>query len=165
VPSTPAEVIATVTPVDADALVVPSPTTAPPTPTATTPPSPTATNEPEPTATEEPEEVVEEETIATDESVDEEVIDEPTTEPTALPDDVASIKITALADLSVEVIADGVSVYSGFLAAGESTDWFSASSFIVFTSSGVNTQFTNDRDEVFLMGYEEGEVTYELTAS
>jgi cytoskeleton protein RodZ len=159
--STPADVIATVTPVNADVLVVPSPTMAPPTATAT-PPSPTATNEPEPTATEEAniEAVASESSDASTAQSD--VIDEPTSEPTALPDDVASIKITALADISVEVVADGVSVFNGDLAAGDTTDWFSGSSFMVFTSSGVNTQFTNDRGEVFLMGYEEGEASYDL---
>src|SRR5215216_1811006 len=96
--STPAEVIATVTPVDADALVVPSPTVAPPTATPTTPPSPTATNEPEATATE------------AEATIEEDVIDEPTEEPTALPEGAATIKITALADITVDVVADGVSV-------------------------------------------------------
>ncbi|HKG25736.1 MAG TPA: helix-turn-helix domain-containing protein [Thermomicrobiales bacterium] len=161
VTSTPAEVIATVTPVDADALVVPSPTVAPPTATPTTPPSPTATNEPEATATEEA--TIEAASASEAEAtIEEDVIDEPTEEPTALPEGAATIKITALADITVDVVADGVSVYSGELAEGESTDWFSGSSFIVFTSSGVNTQFTNDRQEEFLMGYDEGEATYEL---
>ncbi len=169
--STPAEVIATVTPMDADALVVPSPTPAPPTVTPTIPPSPTATNEPEPTATEET--IEEASGEATDDSAsaddsdagstgEEDVIDEPTEEPTSLPEGVASIRITALAGISVEVIADGVSVFSGYLDQGETTDWFSGNEFIVYTTSGVNTEFTNDRDEVFLMGYEEGEVTYVL---
>lgn len=167
IPTTPAEIIATVTPVDADALVVPSPTPAPPTPTPTTPPSPTATNEPEPTATDEP--VVEEAassdaeaTAETDSTSDEDVIEEPTEEPTSLPEGVASIKITALADITVEVIADGVSVFSGDLAQGSESDWYSGSSFVVYTTSGQNTQFTNDRGDEFFMGYEEGEATYEL---
>ncbi|MEA2530128.1 MAG: cytoskeleton protein RodZ [Thermomicrobiales bacterium] len=163
--STPAELIATVTPVDADVLVIPSPTSAPPTATATTPPSPTATTKPEPTPTEEPTVEAASETDTTAAStIEEDVIDEPTVEPTTLPEGVASIKITALSDLTIEVVADGVSVYSGDLAAGETTDWYSGSGFIVFTSSGVNTQFTNDRGEEFLMGYEEGEARYDLKA-
>ena len=162
-PSTPAETIATVTPVDPDSFIVPSRTRAPPTPTATVPPSPTATDEPEPTAT--AEEVVE---PTTDEgsseaaSVEEDVIDEPTEAPTALPDDVASIMITAQADIYVEIVADGVSVFSGNLATGDVTDWYSGSSFIVFTSNGGNTQFTNGDGEVFWMGYEDGEARYYL---
>jgi cytoskeleton protein RodZ len=171
--STPAEIIATVTPVDADALVVPSPTPAPPTPTPTTPPSPTATNEPEPTATEETvdeanieaasdSESDSESSAESDSVAEEDVIDEPTEEPTSLPEGVASIKITALAGISIEVIADGVSVYSGFLEEGQTTDWYAGSAFIVYTTSGANTEFTNDRGDVFFMGYEEGEVTYEL---
>jgi cytoskeleton protein RodZ len=162
VPSTPADVIATVTPVSADVLAVPSPTPAPATATATAPPKPTATKKPEPTATEEAriEETSADSGNATAGGAD--VINEPTEEPTALPEGVASIQITALADITVEVVADGVSVFSGDLAAGETTDWYSGSSFKVFTSSGVNTQFTNDRGEVFLMGYEEGEASYDL---
>jgi cytoskeleton protein RodZ len=166
VTSTPAEPIATVTPVDPDALVVPSPTPAPPTPTPTVPPSPTATDEPEPTATEEltPIEASSDKASSEAGSLADEVIDEPTEEPTELPANVASIMVTALNDISLEIVADGVSVFSGYLAAGESTDWYPGSSFIVFTSSGVNTQFTNDRGEEFLMGYEEGEAQYELQA-
>lgn len=171
--STPAELIATVTPVDSDALVVPSPTPAPPTATPTIPPSPTATNEPEPTATEETEEGASIEASSdsesvdeseSDSSIDEDVVDEPTEEPTSLPDGVASIKITALSGISVEVIADGVSVFSGYLDEGQETDWYSGSEFLVYTTSGANTQFTNDRGDVFFMGYEEGEATYPLYA-
>jgi cytoskeleton protein RodZ len=164
-PSTPADLIATVTPVDADALVVPSPTPAPPTATATTPPSPTATNEPEPTATDE---VIVDTSNASggdNATSNADVVDEPTLEPTSLPGNVASIQITALADITVEIVADGESVFSGDLAEGESTDWYSGSSFKVFTSSGKNTQFTNDRGEVFFMGYEDGEASYDLAAS
>lgn len=162
--STPAETIATVTPISADALVVPSPTKAPPTATATSQPSPTATNEPEPTATAEASVAATDSQSGNTSSGEADVIDEPTSEPTALPDNVASIKITALADITVTVVADGVSVFDGDLAAGESTDFFPGSTFNVFTSSGMNTQFTNDRGDVFFMGYEEGEAQYELAA-
>lgn len=164
--STPANVIATVTPMSPDALVVPSPTKAPPTATATAPPPPTATNAPEPTATatEAPSVKGAKAAAGNAPTASSDVINEPTAQPTALPSNVARIKITALSSISVEVVADGVSVFSGDLAAGESTDWFSGSSFKVFTSSGKNTQFTNDRGDVFFMGFEAGSASYDLAA-
>src|SRR5262245_56329860 len=121
--STPAEVIATVTPVSADVLVVPSPTMARPTATATSKPNPTATNAPESTATEQATIAAPDSQAGNASTSQPDVINEPTSEPTALPDNVASIKITALADISVQVVADGVSVFSGDLAAGDTTDW------------------------------------------
>jgi cytoskeletal protein RodZ len=172
--STPTEFIATVTPADTDSLFIPSPTPAPPTATATSEPEPTETNEPEPTATEEPADNSQEIVDNSSDSADEQNVDEtsaadsePTSEPESssdLPTGVATIQITALADIYVEFVADGTSVFSGNLAAGESTDAFQGSTFTVYTSSGVNTQFTNDEGEVFLMGYEEGEATYDMTA-
>jgi cytoskeleton protein RodZ len=160
--STPTEFIATVTPADPDEYLIPSPTP-PPTSTSTPKPSPTATDEPQPTPTDQPvSSAGSDEATPADSAVQSDVIDEPTEEPTAIPEGVASIKITALADISVEIVADGVSVFSGDLAAGDSTDFYPGSSFVVYTTSGVNTQFTNDRGDVFLMGYEEGEATYDL---
>lgn len=173
--STPAGTIATVTPFDTDEFVIPSPTPAPPTATPTKEPTKEPTEEPEPTPTEEPVQEISEGRSSGSESNEEDssdsgsaeeaeadVFEEPTSEPTTLPDDVALIQITALAPISIQMIADGVEVYSGYLETGESTEFYPGSSFIVFTTSGVNTQFTNDRGEVFQMGYEEGEATYEL---
>jgi cytoskeleton protein RodZ len=169
--STPTEFIATVTPADSDAIFIPSPTPAPPTATSTTEPEPTATNEPEPTATEEPAENTQQiDQSGSAGSADEnqsQAADEPTTEPTDnsdLPSGVATIQITALADIYVQMIADGAVVFDGNLSAGSSTDPFRGSTFEVYTSSGINTEFTNDRGEVFNMGYEEGEATYTLVA-
>lgn len=161
--STPAGTIATVTPIDPDSLVIPSPTPAPPTATPTTEPTAEPTDEPTVEPTEEPTVAASSEgdSTQTDES-DSDVIDEPTEEPTAVPDNVALIQITALADISVEIVADGVSVFNGDLASGESTEFYAGSTFKVFTSSGVNTQFTNDRGEVFQMGFEEGAAEYDL---
>jgi cytoskeleton protein RodZ len=171
--STPAGAIATVTPMDPDSVVIPSPTPAPPTATPTKEPTAEPTDEPQPTPTDEP--TVESSSEqnpsgsapngnSTDsaDDTDQEVVNEPTAEPTVVPDDVALIQINALADITVEIVADGVSVFNGDLASGESTEFYPGSSFMVFTSSGVNTQFTNDRGDVFQMGYEEGEATYEL---
>ena len=53
-------------------------------------------------------------------------------------------------------------MFSGYLSAGETTNFYAGSSFIVFTTYGAGTEFTNDRGEVFFMGYEEGEATYYL---
>jgi len=169
--STPAGMIATVTPFDTDSFVIPTSTQAPPTATSTKEPTAEPTNEPEPTPTDEPVNDVEQdqntasagsEDTADTETPDEDVIEEPTEEPTILPDDVALIQITALANITVQIVADGVQVFDGDLSPGESTEFFPGNSFIVFTTSGVNTQFTNDRGEIFQMGYEEGEATYEL---
>jgi cytoskeleton protein RodZ len=168
--STPTEFIATLTPVNAEDSFIPSPTFAAPTPTVTPQDSPTATSPPEPTATEE---------LATTDNVDQStqtdnsitseptvdgVIDEPTEAPTELAQGVASIQIHALSDITVEIVADGVSVFSGDLASGDVTDFYPGSTFVVHTSSGANTEFTNDRGEVFMMGYEEGDVTYDFSA-
>jgi cytoskeleton protein RodZ len=159
--STPTEFIATVTPADPDEFLIPSPT--PPPPTATVKPSPTATDVPEPTPTDEPTSSAGADEGTPAETIGEsDVIDEPTEVPTALPDGVLSIKITALADISVEIVADGVSVFSGDLAAGDSTDFYRGNTFVVYTSSGANTQFTNDRGDVFLMSYDDAEATYDL---
>jgi cytoskeletal protein RodZ len=169
--STPAGTIATVTPMDPDSVVIPSPTPAPPTATPTKEPTAEPTDEPTAEPTDEP--TVEAATggnqsgsegnaTGSADNSDQDVIDEPTEEPTALPDDVALIQITALADITVEIVADGVSVFNGDLASGESTEFYPGSTFKVFTSSGVNTQFTNDRGDVFQMGFEEGEAVYDL---
>jgi cytoskeletal protein RodZ len=162
--STPAEVIATVTPVSADVLVVPSPTKARSTATATAQPSPTPADAPQPTATIEATVATSNAQASNTSSGQPDVTNEPTSAPTAPSGNVASIKITALADISVQVVADGVSVFSGDLAAGDTTDWFSGSNFQVFTSSGKSTQFTNDRGDVFFMGFEDGQASYDLAA-
>lgn len=167
--STPAGMIATVTPIDPDSLVIPSPTPAPPTATPTTQPTAQPTDEPTAEPTDEPTVAASSDGESNDagnasqtEESDPDVINEPTEEPTVVPDDVALIQVTALADITVEIVADGVSVFNGDLASGESTEFFAGSTFKVFTSSGVNTQFTNDRGEVFQMGYEEGSAEYDL---
>lgn len=75
---------------------------------------------------------------------------------------VASIQITALDTIDVAVMADGVEVFNGTLQPGEQTPFFEGSSFNVYTSSGVNTQFLNGCGVEFLMGYEPGEATYPM---
>lgn len=165
--STPVEMIATVTPVKSEDRFVPSPTPVIPTPTPTLEPTLTPTPEPSPTPTEEHQ--AENGTTdgsgdavspASDEALD--VVEEPTEAPTALPENVIGLRITALADIEIEVVADGVSVYSGYLAAGEATDWLTGAQFVVFTSDGANTQFTNDRGEDFVMTYDSGPAQFQL---
>jgi hypothetical protein len=82
--------------------------------------------------------------------------------PAALPANHNAIRVTALTDLWIEIAADGVLLYQGNLQAGESTGWVAGEKFNVNTSSGRNTQFTNQLGQVFTMGNEEGQVTYYL---
>ena len=63
--------------------------------------------------------------------------------------------ITAQGDIQVEVVADGVSVFSGWIGTGQSSQLFWGSSFQVATSNGALTLFTNDCGEPpFYMGTE-----------
>lgn len=81
-------------------------------------------------------------------------------------DYVTSIFIQATAGLGATVIVDGVTVFDGWLEAGESTVWFTGTVFEVYTTSGVNTTFTNTcSNEPFVMGYEEGDAYYVLEAT
>jgi cytoskeletal protein RodZ len=165
---TPAEVVATVTPVDSEALFIPSPTPVPPTPTPS--PQPTATPTEEPTSTPTEEAVVEEIAEPTEEEsaapVEEEYVEEPTEEisPTDPPVGMAGIMITAEGPIYVEITADGVPQFAGELAPGQSTDWYVASNFEVYTTNGGQTLFTNDEGGTFYMGYEEGEAFYAFPA-
>ncbi len=76
--------------------------------------------------------------------------------------DLTSIMITANADLYVTVIADGVIVYDGSLAAGDTTGFLTGNTFDVTTSWGKQTIFTNACGGEFTMGYETGSATYQL---
>ncbi|MGH2535676.1 MAG: helix-turn-helix domain-containing protein [Thermomicrobiales bacterium] len=150
--STPAEVIATVTPVDAEALFIPSPT--PPPPTSTPAPTATAspTEEPTATPTEEATEPTEEETFA---PISDDEAASTTTEssPPESQEGLASIMITAESAIYVEISIDGVPQFAGELAAGQTTEWYSASVFEVFTTDGSQTLFTNGDGVTFYMGY------------
>lgn len=77
---------------------------------------------------------------------------------------VTSINVSALAEIYIVVTVDGVTAYDGTLAAGQSTGAIVGGEFSVYTSSGVNTQFTNACGSTFSMGSEEGEATYYLAA-
>jgi cytoskeleton protein RodZ len=169
VPSTPTEIVATVTPVDNEALIVPTNTPKPP--TATPPPTNTPVP-PTPEATATTEQVQQEVVPADDQSSDETnanadeeenatSVDDPLNPPAGM----ASIKITAVdTDIYLEVVADGNIVWSGWLGAGGTTDWYTAEHFQVYTSDGAQTLFTNQNNEPFYMGYDQ-DVTYDLYGS
>jgi len=85
----------------------------------------------------------------------------PTKEPVDT-SNMTSIRITAHADIYVTVKADGEVVFDGNLAAGETTEFLTASHYDVYTSWGAQTEFSNNCDKTWMMGYEEGGVTYAL---
>ncbi len=158
----------TVTPVGGEQLFIPSPTPLIPTPTPTLPPSPT----PQPTATPEPtleipavqevregdaNQAIAGERVRVNDSTSSAL-------PAALPTGQVAIKVTADADIALEIAADGVLVFQGVLPQGQSTGWATGSTFTVKTSAGVNTLFTNHLGQEFLMGTELGEVVYYLSA-
>lgn len=103
-----------------------------------------AESEPEPTATEEP-------TAAPTEYVKVGEFD-------------TGIALTAEIDLYVSFYSNGNLMFDGTVVAGETIGPYPGSTFEVYTSSGANTLFTNSCGETFPMGYEEGEITYELNA-
>jgi cytoskeletal protein RodZ len=166
VQSTPTEIVATVTPVDNEALIMPTNTPKPPTET----PAPTNTPvPPTPEATATPE-VAQEVTAPNDRKTaaedneaaaeDEEPVNY-TDDPTNPPEGMASIKVTAISDIYIEIVADDQIVWQGWLGAGGSTDWYTAAVFHVYTSDGAQTLFTNQDGQEFFMGYDQ-EVTYDL---
>ena len=75
-----------------------------------------------------------------------------------------TINITAQAEIYVVVVADGTTVFDGPIPKGGQSGAIAGTDFKVYTSSGVNTVFTNACGSEFQMGYEEGEATYTLTA-
>lgn len=75
-----------------------------------------------------------------------------------------TINVTAQIDLTVTIVADGITVFDGPLPAGSSSGPVAGSTFQVTTSSGVNTLFTNACGDQFVMGEQEGEATYDLAA-
>lgn len=151
--------IPTVTPIPEDRLALPSPT-AMPTATMT---APTATAPPTNVA-----QVIPTVTPVPDVSVAQAV---PTQAPAAAPaaqqvaqqptGATATIRIIAQGDIEVTVEADGAVIYSGWLGAGTSTDWMTASNFAVTTSNGGLTLFENaNTGAQFYMGYGAYETYY-----
>lgn len=78
---------------------------------------------------------------------------------------ITSINVTADAEIYLVITVDGLTVFDGNLPAGSSSGPVVGTTFVVYTSSGENTIFTNACGDTFLMGYEAGEATYTLTAS
>jgi cytoskeletal protein RodZ len=156
----------TVTPVNEGGLYIPSPTPLVPTATATLPPSPT----PQPTSTPEPTVAVGIIGNGAAESADtgtEALVVTDRTEPSlpaALPAGRVAIRVQAASDIGIEMAADGILVFQGTLAAGESTGWAVGSTFTVKTSRGIDTLFTNHLGQEFQMGVQPDEVVYYLSA-
>jgi cytoskeletal protein RodZ len=172
VQSTPTEIVATVTPVDNEELSVPTNTPRPPTATpipTNTPIPPTAEPTDTPQATQVMVVPADDQTAdsqtADSQSADGSANDDETTstdDPLNPPAGMASIKITAVeADIYLEVVADENIVWSGWLGAGGTTDWYTAAHFQVYTSDGAQTLFTNQDGDAFYMGYDP-DVTYDL---
>jgi cytoskeleton protein RodZ len=153
--------IPTVTPIPDDRLVLPSPTAVP---TATPSPPPTATaaatqagtapatstppaaNLAQPAATEQQGAVAPA---------------APAVQPPAPAAGAATIRVIAEGDIQVTVQADGAVLFSGWLGAGSSTDWFTAGQFAVTTSDGSLTLFENAATgQQFYMGYGPNETYY-----
>jgi cytoskeletal protein RodZ len=76
-----------------------------------------------------------------------------------------SISVTAETDLYITFYSNGNVEFDGNLSAGDTIGPFPGSQFEVYTTSGANTQFTNACGDVFRMGDQPGEITYELNAS
>jgi cytoskeleton protein RodZ len=154
VASTVPPAIPTVTPIPDDRLALPSPT---PVPTSTLPPAATATAIP-PTATTAPAGLA-----TTAPQAPEAVVQAPQAAPTAPAAAApvapaagsATIRVIAEGDIQVTVIADGTVVFSGWLGAGGSTDWYTAAQFEVATTDGSLTLFENAATgQQFYMGFE-----------
>jgi cytoskeleton protein RodZ len=147
----PEQIIATVTPVDSAALVLPTPTPLPPTPTPAPIPTATATAQAEPTAP----------SIASNgNTASSGQTSAPPPPSTDSNKPSASIKITALGSIYVQIVVDGKMEFEGNLASGASTQWVSGTDFEVYTTDGSLTLFTNDRGLDFYMGYGADETYY-----
>ena len=77
----------------------------------------------------------------------------------------ASINITALEELYVVVVVDGVTVFDGPIPAGGQSGVIVGSAFEVYTTNGAATQFTDACGNDFFMGYDAVETTFYLEAN
>jgi len=141
-PETPTQIIATLTPMDPSALVIPSPTPKPPTPTpeppTPTPEPPTATSEPVPT--EEEQEAAAEVTDDTD--IDDEPINYELTSEEADSSVAASVQVEANGgSICIAVTVDGAVAYDDCLEDGERTRYFNGDLVVVYTSNEALTYF------------------------
>lgn len=161
----------TVTRVSEDQIFVPSPTPELPSPTATAPPTlaPIDTPVPTPAPTEDAaagaaanSTQVQAISVSTAADTNSGQPGIAKTVPDQLPDGLVAIKVTAESDIYVQITADGVQYFAGNLAQGDATDWIVGHTFSVYTTSGVNTVFTNNQGTQFHMGTEQGEIVYQL---
>jgi cytoskeleton protein RodZ len=159
VASTVPPAIPTVTPIPDDRLALPSPTAVP----TATPVPPTATAAPSAATAVVPT------TAPTVAAPPPPVEVAAPVQPTAVPNvEVAqpaggpvTIRVLAQGDIQVTVTADGTVVFSGWLGAGGSTDWYSGTNFAVTTSDGNLTLFENAATgQQFYMGYGLNETYY-----
>ena len=144
--STPTELIPTLTaPSEADTIFLP--TVVIPTPTVT--PAITPTQEPTAEATEE-ESSSDSGEVVTEDDVEEVATEE---EPTESPTGNLTFNFTATDYLdSVTVVADGVEIFSGAMAAGDSLGFTSADIFQVYVSDPSLLQIGRENGEWFVMG-------------
>jgi len=140
----------TITPVPSPRTLATAPPTVTPEPTLS--PSPTATTEA---------------VVAEVAPVEEEIVDSAADEntdfeaPPVSQGEGATIRIIAQSGIDVTIEADGVVVFSGWLAEGSTTEWFTATNFAVTTSDGSVTLFENaGGGDPFYMGYGPNETYY-----
>ncbi|MDQ3228094.1 MAG: hypothetical protein M3Q50_15875, partial [Chloroflexota bacterium] len=149
------------TPIPDDRLALPSPT---PLPTATPPPAPTATSAPAiAAATVAPQAVPTANTVDLVPAVAAVAQQDPAgaPPPVAAAPGMATLRVIAEGDVQISIIADDVTVFSGWLGAEGSTEWFSAAEFAVTTSDGNLTLFENQATgQQFYMGYGQNETYY-----
>ena len=159
VASTVPPAIPTVTPIPDDRLALPSPT---PVPTATPVPAATATSVP-PAATTAPPAAVPAVPQGAAPAVEAPPAAPtvPAAAPPAAASGTATIRVIAEGDIQVTVVADGAMVFSGWLGAGGSTDWYTAAQFEVTTTEGSLTLFENAANgQQFYMGFEPNATYY-----
>lgn len=172
---TPTQIIATLTPVDKSDLNIPTQTPIPPSPTATVEPSPTSPpEEPSPTPTEEevappPDESQDTGDTSTDEAVVEDTPTDEVVDASAMtggdlngdiPEGEVAIQVEALGSIYVTVEVDGTSVFEGTLDEGQTTDVYTGTEILVYTSDDSLTYYhSHTNPEGFTMGGS-GEQTY-----
>ncbi len=165
VASTVPPAIPTVTPIPDDRLALPSPTAVPTAtqapPTATTAP-PAALATAAVTATPSPVTQLQPAPAVQVQPTPAPIVEAPQAQVQPQPQaGSATIRVIAEGDIEVTVVADGATVYSGWLGAGSSTDWYTASQFSVTTSNGSLTLFENAATgQQFYMGYGAYETYY-----
>lgn len=164
--NTPTQIIATLTPYDQSELNIPSPTPKAPTPTATVEPTPTSPPEPTSTPTEEVDTTAP--TISETAGDTGEPLDTPTEESVANGEtitdapvsDVPSIQVVALGDIYVEITVDGVQLFAGNLASGESTQFYNGEQVTVYSTDPSLTAFTSGTvSEAFSMPWNDDNTT------